>query len=114
MPQPLPCRELGEGDGRGRHGEVEQPVGLREQRLEIGGHAHAVLAQPCKLTGVAADHGRPRRLHRAREDRAVHRRDGMDERAPHAPASAGHDQPHVGHRFSPANASGCSPPLFPC
>ena len=99
--QPPARRELGEGDGRRRHGEVEEPVGLREQRLDLGGHAHAVLAQPRKLTGITADHGRSRRLDRAREGRAVHRRNGMDERAPHAPAGAGYDQPHIGHRFSP-------------
>ena len=99
--QPPARRELGEGDGRRRHGEVEEPVGLREQRLDLGGHAHAVLAQPRKLTGITADHGRSRRLDRAREGRAVHRRNGMDERASHAPAGAGYDQPHIGHRFSP-------------
>ena len=66
----------------------------------------AVLAQPRELAGVAADHGRARRLDRARERRAVHRRDGLDQRAPHAPAGAGHDQPHVGHRFAPELAGG--------
>src|SRR5215472_18605352 len=29
----------------------------------------------------------------------------MDERAPHAPAGPGHDQPHVGHGISPANSA---------
>ena len=80
-------------------------VGLREQRLGVGGDRDAVRAEPGKLAGVAADHRRAGRLDRARERRAVGRGDGLDQRAPHAPAGAGHDQPHVGHRFSPRNVA---------
>ena len=49
-----------------------------------------------KLTGIAADHGRPRRLDRASESDALRRRDGVDQRAPHTPAGSGDHQPHVG------------------
>ena len=73
------------------------PSALASKRLDIGGHLNAVLAEPSQLAGIAADHRRSRRVHRAHQRRAVDRRDGMDERAPHAPAGAGHDQPHVGH-----------------
>ena len=39
-------------------------------------------------------------LDRARKSNARRRRDGVDQRAPHAPTSARHDQPHVGHGSS--------------
>jgi hypothetical protein len=36
----------------------------------------------------------------------------MDERAPHPPAGARHDQPHVGHRFLSAHLASVPIPKF--
>ena len=43
-------------------------------------------------------------LARAGKRRSPLGRDCLDHGAPHAPAGAGHDQPHVGHRITPAAA----------
>ena len=59
-------------------------------------HLDAVGAEAGKLAGVAADHRRAGGFDRARKRDALGRRDGMNERAPHAPAGAGNHQPHVG------------------
>ena len=91
------------GEGGGGDGEVEEPVRLGEQRLNVGGDRHAVPAQPGELARVAADDRRGGRLHRAGQDCSVRGRNSMDERAPHASAGPSHDQPHVGHGISPAN-----------
>ena len=83
---------------RRRDGEIDQPIRLRQQRLDLGGNLDAVHPKPGEFAGIAPDHGRARRFDRARERDAVRRRDGMNERPPHAPAGARHDQPHVRHR----------------
>ena len=95
--------ELREGDGRGRNREVEQAVRLREQRLDVGAHLDAVVSEPGELAGVTPDHRRAGGVDRADKRHAVDRRNGVDQRAPHAPAGAHHDQPHVGHGSSPGN-----------
>ena len=53
-------------------------------------------AEPGKLAGVTADDGRIRRLGRAGKRDALGRGNGVHERAPHAPAGAGDNEPHVG------------------
>ena len=94
-------RMFGEGNGRGGDGEIDQPVGVSEQRPNLGGNRNAVSPQPGELARVAANHRGGSCLHRAREDDSIGRGDGVDQRAPHAPAGASHDQPHVGHGVSP-------------
>ena len=89
--------ELGIDHAGGGNGEIDEPVGARKQRRGVGRHLDAVGAEARKLAGVAPDHRGARRIDRARERDAVGRRDGLDQRAAHAPAGAGHDQPHVGH-----------------
>ena len=93
--------ELREGDGGGRNREVEQAVRVREQRLDVGAHLDAVASEPGELAGVTPDHRRAGGVDRADQRHAVDRRNGVDERAPHAPAGAHHDQPHVGHGSPP-------------
>ncbi len=96
-------RQFGVSDGRGRDGEVEQPVGIGQERLDIGADRHAVLAEAGQFAGIASDHRRARRIDRARERRILAGRDRLNERPPHAPAGARHDQPHAGHRWYSAS-----------
>jgi len=98
--------ELGEGDGRRRNGEVDQPVGIGEQRRGIDQNLDAVGAQSREFARIAPDHRRARGLDRPGEGDAVGVRDRLDDGAPRAPSGAGHDQPHVGHGFSPQFGAG--------
>src|SRR5262249_43757291 len=56
--EPLARRELGEDHRGGGNGEVDEPVGLFEQRFDLGRDGDAVLAQSRQLAGVPADHRR--------------------------------------------------------
>ena len=89
---------------------------IRPSALASSGAASAASLMPLsprpgQLAGIAADHRRARRLDRAREHEALGLGDGLDQRAPHAPAGAGHDQPHVGHGsyLCVARVYGCGP-----
>ena len=84
-------RMLGEGNRRGWDGEIDKPIGLGQQRLDFPRNRNAVLAQSRELARVAADHRRGRGLHRTCKDHAVCCGNGMNQRAPHAPAGAGYD-----------------------
>jgi len=84
-------RMLGEGNRRGWDREIDKPIGLGQQRLDFPRNRNAVLAQSRELARVAADHRRGRGLHRACKDHAVCCGNGMNQRAPHAPAGAGYD-----------------------
>ena len=97
--QPRPRRELGKGERRCRRREVEEAVGLGEQWRDLGADRDVVLAEPRQLAGIAPDHRGARRLDCAGERHARRCGDRCDQRAPHAPAGAGHDQPHVRHRI---------------
>ena len=88
-------RELRQGDGRGRNGEFDKAVGIAQQRRDVARNLDAIGAQPRELAGIAPDHGRARRLDGARKRDALGRRDGLDERAAHAPTRARDHQPHV-------------------
>ena len=88
--------ELRQGERRGRDGEFDQAVGILQQRRDVARNFDAVGAKARELAGIAADHGRTRRLDRAGKRDALGRRDGVDQRAPHTPAGAGDHQPHVG------------------
>ena len=70
---------------------------MREQRRDVGRHLDAVGAETGQLAGIAPDHGRAGRVDGARDHRAVGGGNRLDQRAAHAPAGAGHDQPHIGH-----------------
>ena len=48
-------RELGEGERRGRHGEVEHAVGRGEDRQRVGGDRDAALAHAGERARVRAD-----------------------------------------------------------
>ena len=105
---PMMCTSLRLGGerrelhGRGRNGEIEDAVGRERQRAHslvtitrFGGRP-ASTPESCPSSGepspsVAPASITPRRLG-----------DRLDERAPHAPAGAGHDQPHVSHGIAPA------------
>jgi hypothetical protein len=97
MDQALAGDELGETDRGLRDGEIDQPVGAGQQRRELAQHRDVIFPEPRKLARVAADHGGAGRLDGARQPDPGARRDGLDQRASHAPAGASHDQPHVGH-----------------
>ncbi len=92
-------RELaGERDGRRRHGEVENAVGVGEQRLDLAGDQDAVDAEAGELAGVAPDRRGIARLDGADEHGAFGVGNRLDQGAAHPPPGTGHDQPHVGHR----------------
>ena len=61
-------------------------------RDAVGGEAR-------QHAGILAEQSARPRLDRARQRQAGSLGDRLDQRAPHAPAGAGHDQPHVGHCF---------------
>ncbi len=84
---------------RRRHGEVENAVGVGEQRLDLAGHQDAVGAEAGELAGVAPDRRGIAGLDRADEDGTVGVGNRLDQGAAHPPPGTGHDQPHVGHRF---------------
>ena len=93
--------ERRERERRLRHGEVDDAVGLGDQRRGVGRERDAVVAEPGQLPGVLADQRRARAFERARQRQARRLGNRLDQRAPHAPAGAGHDKPHVGHRSAP-------------
>ena len=94
------CASLsGQSHGRRRHGEVENAVGLGEQRLDLAGDQDAVDAEAGELAGVAPDRCGFARLHGADEHGAVGVGNRLDQGAAHPPPGTGHDQPHVGHQF---------------
>ena len=64
---------------------------------------NAVCADTGKLAGIAADEWRAVLLERAGERDALAVGDGLDQRAPHASAGAGHHKPHLRHRSISAN-----------
>ena len=73
-----------------------RPSALGEQRLGVGAELDAVggRARPARRRpGRSAASPAPRARPRAQ---ALGLGDRLDQRAPHAPAGAGHDQPHVG------------------
>ena len=90
--------ELGEGDGRGGDGEVEDAVGLGEGLDRLVGDRDAVRREPGEEAGVLADLGRAGALDRGGEGDAGGRVDDAHQRPPHLPGGADHHQPHVGHR----------------
>ena len=55
------------GDGRGRHGEVENAVGIRRQRPQIGRQLDAVGGQAREHAGILAQQLRTGRFQRAGE-----------------------------------------------
>ena len=72
----------------------------------------AVRRQAGEHAGILAEQRRALAFRRAGERQARRLGDRLDQRAPHAPAGAGHDQPHVWHRCSglPSRYSGrCAP-----
>ena len=54
-----------------------------------------------EMVGELAEQRRARRLDRTRKDETFGLGNRLDQRPSHAPAGAGHDQPHVGHGRSP-------------
>ena len=90
-----------------RHPLAPEPQGflacmyeLQEMLKEITG-MQAVSLSPMagaqgEFAGVAPDHGGTRGINRSGQRQALGRGDGMDQRAPHAPAGAGDHHPHVG------------------
>ena len=53
------------GDGRGRHGEIQNAVGIGRQRPQIGRELDAVLRQAGEHAGILAQQFRARRFQRA-------------------------------------------------
>src|SRR5262249_3079052 len=93
---------LGKPDGGGGDRKVEKTIRGGKPRLERSCNRYAVLPKPREFTGIAADHRRAARFDRAGKRYPFGCGDGVNERATHASARSGHDQPHVGHRLSPA------------
>ena len=96
--EPFAGSKLRERNGRGRNGEVENSVGLTEQRFGVGCHRDAVGTEAGEFTAITPDHRRALGFKRASKNGPVDFGNGLNERAPHAPAGTSHDQPHVGHR----------------
>ena len=55
------------GDGRARHGEIQNAVGIRRQRPQIGRQLNAVGGQAREHAGILAQQFRAGRLQRAGE-----------------------------------------------
>ena len=49
--------QFGKGQRRSGNGELDQAVGLLEERRDIARHLDAVRPEAGKLAGIAADHG---------------------------------------------------------
>ena len=94
-------RLRGEEHGRRGNGEVENAVGLGEQRLDLVGHQDAVHAEAGQFAGVAPDRGGAGRFRGADEDGPFAVGNSLDQGAAHPPPGTGHDQPHRGHEFLP-------------
>ena len=88
-----------EGQRRCGNGELDQAVGLLEKRRNVARHFDAVRPEAGKLAGIAADRGGARRVNGAGQRQTLGRGNRLDQRAPHAPAGARDDHPHVGHGF---------------
>ena len=84
-------------DSRGRHGEVEHAVRAGEQQLDVGRERDPVGWKPGQNAGILADQRRAGLLGGARQHDARRIRNGAHNRAPHAPAGAHDDKPHVRH-----------------
>ena len=101
MCTPLPAVSSANAGG-GRNGEIDEAVGVRSSGAGSVGDRDAVLPRPASSPESRPISGGARRLDRAREHEPLGLGDGLDQRAPHAPAGARHDQPHVGHGAPPA------------
>ena len=85
------------GDGGGRHGEIQNAVGIGRQRPQIGGELDAVFRQAREHAGILAQQFGTGRFQRAGKHGARRLRDDARQRAAHPAAGTSNDQTHVGH-----------------
>ena len=97
MDDPRLGREFGEGDGRGRGGEVEDAIGADEGGERVGAKRDAVRSDAGEFAGVAADFRRVGPLDRCLQHRSRRLGDHPDQRPPHPSGGADDDELHVGH-----------------
>ena len=90
-------RKSGEGDGRGRGGEVEHAVDMGEDGEGIVGDGDAERVKAGGLAEVAADMGRALGLDSARHDASRRLGEHPGQRLAHAPARPQHGDSHVAH-----------------
>ena len=99
------------GDGRARHGEIQNAVGIGRQRPQVGRKFDAVFRQAGEHAGILAQQFRTRRFQRAGQHRARRFRNDAHQRAAHPAAGPRNDQSHIGHGFTSARGiagAGCS------
>ena len=85
------------GDGRGRHGEIQDAVGVLRHRPEIGREFDAVGRQAREYAGILAEQLRARRLQGSRQHRAFGVGNRSCQRPAHPAACPSNNQTHIGH-----------------
>ena len=82
---------------RHRRGEIDDAVGLRQQRPCVAGQFDAVLGKAGQHACIPADQRRARVFQGARKRKLLVVGDRLDQRAAHPPAGTGDHKPHLGH-----------------
>ena len=88
-----------------RAGEVDEDVGARERRFDVGGNRDAGDA-PAGFARITTDGGAGGDVERGGECEPGLRQHRLDQRAAHAAAGAGNGDPDVGHRQRTGGAAG--------
>ena len=94
-------RERRKRHGCRRRREVEHPVGLGEHRQRILGDRDLGVTAARQEPGILAERERALSLDGTDEPATLRLVDHVDERTPHAPGRADHDESHLGHARLP-------------
>ena len=85
-----------------RHGEIKHTVGGGKHRQRIIGDGNANRPDTGDLACITPEHGRTLALNRTGHCHAACSMNGANQRLPHAPCRANHNQPHVRHARQPS------------